>query len=584
MNAAPIPMVSKANAASSEGIILVSLLSLVFSAVASTSLYFYRMNHPETFSQLPPVTYTQCLSLAIASILSLVFFAFHMTLQLRLVALNMPIVPSSIPFFGHAFRFIVQTPWDSMLQWHQQVGEIFSFTLMGRTMVSLSNPEHLKLALQSKISAVKKDVGFTYQPFLVILGKGIVTSEDKDWMHQRLKMSTALRITVLDIIPRVTLKAVQRLMIKFDAASETGEPVELTESLRHLTLQVISNTFLSISFDESDSTFGKLYLPIVDECNTRVWHPYRAACFFLPFWWKHLNRVRLLNSYVSNLIQNRWNNRQATGTRLDDILDLVLDSYEKGHPQQTVIPAHAVRQIRDEFKTFMLAGHETSASMMTWALYEMMANQPLMKEVATESEAIFGKNKDWSANGSLDLPPREEYAGLICAEACLKVSLIVRKGLCPSGLLPPTIVFHSQESLRKYSVVPLVIRKVVSLLDLGDYQIPKGSTLAINIQAVHHNPKYWPNPMTFDPHRFIDQRPAPWTFLPFLEGPRNCLGQHLSLLESKIVLALLTQRYEFGAQGEIMTELGRSSTDPRHQYIIPVTPKEELNVTVKKRF
>jgi hypothetical protein len=58
----------------------------------------------------------------------------------------------------------------------------------------------------------------------------------------------------------------------------------------------------------------------------------------------------------------------------------------------------------------------------------------------------------------------------------------------------------------------------------------------------------------------------------------------LSLLESKIVLALLTQRYEFGAQGEIMTELGRSSTDPRHQYIIPVTPKEELNVTVKKRF
>jgi cytochrome P450 len=70
-------------------------------------------------------------------------------------------------------------------------------------------------------------------------------------MKQRLEMSTALRITVLDIIPRVTLQAVQRLMKTFDKAAETGESVELTESLRQLTLQVISNTFLSISFDES---------------------------------------------------------------------------------------------------------------------------------------------------------------------------------------------------------------------------------------------------------------------------------------------------------------------------------------------
>jgi cytochrome P450 len=139
-----------------------------------------------------------------------------------------------------------------------------------------------------------------------------------------------------------------------------------------------------------------------------------------------------------------------------------------------------------------------------------------------------------------------------------------------------------KESLRKYSVVPLVIRRVVSMLDLGDYQIPAGSTLAINIQAVHHNPKYWPDPMKFDPHRF-DQRPAPYTFLPFLEGPRNCLGQHLSLLESKIVLGLLTQRYQFSTNATIMTELGCSPDDPRHQYIIPVIPKEEFKVMVKKK-
>ena len=75
----------------------------------------------------------------------------------------------------------------------------------------------------------------------------------------------------------------------------------------------------------------------------------------------------------------------------------------------------------------------------------------------------------------------------------------------------------------------------------GPFVIPKGTTIGVNIQAVHHNPEYWPNPMKFDPQRFLPPKegqvsrhrypPAPFTFLPFIAGPRNCLGQHLSLLE-----------------------------------------------------
>jgi cytochrome P450 len=141
----------------------------------------------------------------------------------------------------------------------------------------------------------------------------------------------------------------------------------------------------------------------------------------------------------------------------------------------------------------------------------------------------------------------------------------------------------SKESLRKYSVIPLAIRRVVTDLDLGDYQIPAGSTLALHIQAVHHNPIYWPDPMSFNPRRFIDRKPSPYTFIPFLEGPRNCLGQHLSLLESKIVLALLMQRYNFSSNEVITTRLDCKATDPRHQYMVPVNPKKSLDVVVSLR-
>ena len=290
-------------------------------------------------------------------------------------------IPSPIPYLGHGIRFMQTSPWDLLLQWHKQKGSIFCFPLMGRTVVSIASPTFLKLVLQSQIRNVKKDVGFSYQPFLVILGNGIVTSEGHAWMKQRLKMSTALRRDVLDRIPHVTLQAVQRLYVQLDAAAASQTAVDLSEALRHLTLQVISKAFLSLSADESDATLATMYLPIVDECNTRVWQPWRSACVFLPFWWRHQYHISRLDSYVSKLIYQRWKD----GIRKHDMLDIVMgDAWD-----EKVLSATTIRQIRDEMKTFLLAGHETSAAMMTWAFYEMMNSDTLMKEVCTLRIYVF---------------------------------------------------------------------------------------------------------------------------------------------------------------------------------------------------
>ena len=132
------------------------------------------------------------------------------------------------------------------------------------------------------------------------------------------------------------------------------------------------------------------------------------------------------------------------------------------------------------------------------------------------------------------------------------------------------------------------------------FVIPKGSTILVNIQAIHHNPKYWPNPMKYDPSRFIIskedgtnnnnnnhniiQQPEPYTFLPFIAGPRNCLGQHLSLLESKIVISMLTQHYNFTLpQGEVLETKSWDIYDPRHRFMVPVCPQKELIVMVSKK-
>jgi cytochrome P450 len=130
----------------------------------------------------------------------------------------------------------------------------------------------------------------------------------------------------------------------------------------------------------------------------------------------------------------------------------------------------------------------------------------------------------------------------------------------------------------------------------------------INMQAVHLNPQIWPQPLKFDPSRFLsdpdrkdtqtssqaaagknDDKPIqPFTYLPFIAGPRNCLGQHLALLESKMVIALLLQRYDFELcpvkhAHTIDAEDWSNGRDPRHRFMVPIIPKEEVWVTVQRK-
>jgi len=516
-----------------------------------------------TIPFLSSMSFDESVALCATSLLVLVILIpFQRKLRLR-SSLNMPMVPSQWPFIGSALEFLSNSPWDLMESWHRQYGSIYAFKLLGNTCICIDSPEYLKQVLQSKIKLVKKDVTFAYKPFLPILGTGIVTAEGTSWMKQRRKISAPFKIEVLEIIPRVTIEAVQRLMVKMDHCAESGETIDIAEELRHLTLQVISAAILSLDAEESNTKFATMYLPIVEEGNKRVWSPERSYAFFLPFFWRHISCCRRLDIYVSKIITDRWSLRQKEkkslkNTRHQDILDKVLLHYDKENAGRKPTRS-CIRQLRDEFKTFMLAGHETSAAMMTWALFELMKDDNLVDKVREEADSRFGAKfdcRDFSVERDKILS-REELSDLIFSESCLK------------------------EALRKYSVVPTVARLISDPLQIGPHLIPKGCKVMVNIQSLHLNPEHWPNPMKFDPTRFSDPtkpRPKPYTFLPFIDGPRFCLGQYLALLESKMVISLLVQRYKIKCKDERIHD-----GEPRHRYMVPIIPKGSVEVIVLKR-
>jgi len=462
--------------------------------------------------------------------------------QIKLAKMTIPMVRGGLPILGQALTMLKNPPWDTMTKWVAEYGPLYQFKLFGRRCVVVADPDILREVLQTKMNSFSKDKEFTYRPFMSLLGTGLVTSEGKLWRQQRTLVSSALRFDILQEIQTLAKEATERLALKLDKVCNTGKPIEIAEEFRHLTLQVICEAICSLSPEETDMTLANMYLPIVEEGNLRTWYPHREY-LPTPAWFRHFLHVRRLNNYLSSIIEKRWALRQQEkGNRNDrktDLLDKVMDSVQEGSWGMDMI-----RQLRDEIKTFILAGHETSASMLTWALYELTQNPQQLEKVVEEAKTVYGHSNRPEAQ-----LPVDKLGDLVYSECCLK------------------------ESLRKYSVVPVVVRNILEDVTLHDQYIPKEATVFIMIQGVHHRPDLWESPEVYQPERFL-QPPKPYTFLPFIDGPRQCLGQNLALLESKVVLSTLIQRYQF-------TSIGPNA-GKKHPFMVPIIPLAGLQVLVAR--
>ena len=175
-----------------------------------------------------------------------------------------------------------------------------------------------------------------------------------------------------------------------------------------------------------------LYLPIMEECNRRSLEPWRK---FLPTpeWFAHRKRVAMLNAYIIDMIRARWKKRMSGVKNPNpDILDRVLASVDEDE-----YGAEVERQMCFEIKTFLLAGHETSAAMLIWTTWELVNNEEKMKKAVDEAKRVFAEVKPGA------LPTRKQLDKLDYNVSALK------------------------ESLRLYSVVPVLAETLETLYGSG---------------------------------------------------------------------------------------------------------------------
>lgn len=173
------------------------------------------------------------------------------------------------------------------------------------------------------------------------------------------------------------------------------------------------------------------------------------------------------------------------------------------------------KQIVDELVTLMFGGSDSSANVDSFALMMLGMHQDIQDRVYEELKDIFGES---------DRP--------VCVEDLPHMKLLERV---------------IKETMRLFPVGPIVARQAIDDICLGSYTIPKGTLLAVCIQAMHRDPNVWKDPMRFDPDRFLPEnfsKMKPSSYLPFSGGPRNCIGPNFAMMSMKCVLATFLRRYK----------------------------------------
>lgn len=189
----------------------------------------------------------------------------------------------------------------------------------------------------------------------------------------------------------------------------------------------------------------------------------------------------------------------------EDVLSMLIDARDETGR------ALSDRELHDEMITLLIAGHETTATTLSWMFHWLSERPEIQDEARAEVLRVTG-GQPLEASQVAEL----KYLDAIC-----------------------------KETMRLSPVVPLVGRHVTRPLRIGGHDLPVDVVATPSIYLTHRNEKYWPNPELFDPQRFIDTRINPYAYLPFGGGPRRCIGQAFALMEMKVVMATVLAHHRF---------------------------------------
>jgi cytochrome P450 len=347
-----------------------------------------------------------------------------------------------------------------------------------------------------------------------LLGDGLVLSEGDLWERQRQRIQPAF------YMDRIAEYA-DTMAAETTASAEdwTGTPtVNVEDEMKALTLRILVKSIFGSDIDYEDrgirQTVQRLQEPgePAKQPVARMvpkWVP-------IPMWRRYKDGIREMESVIEEFVAARRGDAGAG----DDLISMLLSATdEDGESMSETL-------VRDELMTFLFAGHETTATALTFTWYLLAQHPDVERKLLAELDAV------------LDGPPTfDDLPNLEYTEQVLR------------------------EAMRLYPPVPQIPRDATEPVDLGGYAIPEGGTVAACQWTVHRDGSIWEYPHEFRPDRFAgeDDRPR-FAYFPFGGGPRRCIGQQFAMVEGKLILATLARRYHLELVSDPDVDLSVSIT------------------------
>ncbi|MCB0036310.1 MAG: cytochrome P450 [Anaerolineales bacterium] len=419
-------------------------------------------------------------------------------------------------------------PLRPLIQAQQRYGDIVKLRFGRLDAHLLSHPAHAQYVLQDNNRNYVKGQRLVQSQQL--LGNGLLTSEGDFWRKQRRLMQPAFHRQHIHAFGETMTSATA---VMLDRWAKNSQPLDVAQEMMQLTLDIVTRTLFSAQLTSADRAQVAVLMPhLLRSTRQQVIQPLGRLRFLSNR--RHAQHIAQLDHLIYRIIAER----RANPIDTPDLLGLLLAAQDEESGA-----GMSDKQLRDEALTIFLAGHETTANLLTWAWMLLSQHPDVRQQLYQEVDTVL----DGRLPTTADLP-QLTYTRMVI-----------------------------DETLRLYPPAWMLIRTAVNDDLIDDYHIPAGTGVLVSPYLIHHHPRFWPNPEGFDPQRFAadetNKRPR-YAYIPFGGGPRLCIGNNFALMEATLIMAMIAQRYKLNL-------IPGQRIEP--ETAITLRPRDGVQVTLRPR-
>jgi cytochrome P450 len=433
--------------------------------------------------------------------------------------------PDGLPVVGSLVDY-ARDPYGFERRAVREYGDVVRWKVPGSWTYHLAHPDYVEHVLvRNNQNYVKGEV--FQQTLGPVTGHGLLNSEGEFWRRQRHLVEPAFHPDRISTYAEMMVDVTDRRI----EAWEPGERRNVRDDMSTLTLEIVGRALFGLDVSGEASRVGDALDVVMAGAEFSLADLIPDAVP-LPRRRRFDRAVDVLDEVVAGIIRERRENP----TDEDVVSNLLAARDEEGEGMSE-------QQVHDEVMTLLLAGHETTALALTFTFFLLAQHSEVEAKLVAELDDALGGDPPTVA----DLDDLEYLERVVT------------------------------ESMRLYPPVPGIIREPVEDDRIGGYRVPAGVTVSMSQHVVHRDPRWYDDPMAFRPERWTDELRESLprlAYFPFAAGPRRCVGDRFALLEARLVLATILQRYHLELVSEPALDLRPS---------IPARPRDPVEVRVRDR-